>query len=70
VITIDDYPPTMAVEDAAERLGLSRSSGYRAVGRGEIPTLRSGRRIVVPTHLLFSMFGIEPRPSSATSQGV
>jgi excisionase family DNA binding protein len=69
VITLDDYPPTMSVEDAAELLGLSRSSGYRAAGRGEIPTLRFGRRIVVPTHLLFSMLDIEPRPSSATSQG-
>lgn len=67
MIAMDDYPPTMSVEDAAEMLGLSRSSGYRAAGRGEIPTLRFGRRLVVPTHLLLAMLGMEPRPDSAPS---
>ncbi len=41
--------PTMRLEDLCEPLGLSRSSVYAAARSGEIPTLRIGRRILVPT---------------------
>ena len=47
--------PTMTVEEAAALLGLSRSATYRAVQRGEIPALRFGRRILVPTQALKRM---------------
>lgn len=40
---------TLPVEEAAELLDLSRSSAYRAVARGEIPTIRLGRRLLVPS---------------------
>ena len=63
----DDYPPTMTVEEAAELLGLSRSSGYRAAAVGELPTIRIGRRLLVPTPKLFALLGLEiglPSPSS------
>ena len=39
---------TMSVEEASEALGISRSLAYELVRRGEIPSLRLGRRIVVP----------------------
>jgi excisionase family DNA binding protein len=39
---------TMTVEEAARVLGISRSSAYEAVRRGELPTVRIGRRYVVP----------------------
>jgi excisionase family DNA binding protein len=39
---------TMSVEEAAEALGISKSAAYNAVHRGEIPSLRIGRRILVP----------------------
>lgn len=39
---------TMTVEAAASALGISRASAYKAVGRGEIPAIRIGRRILVP----------------------
>ena len=38
----------MTVEQAAKMLGLSRSGAYDAVARKEIPSLRFGRKIVVP----------------------
>lgn len=57
--TIRNYPATISVEQAASILGISRSSGYRAVGRGEIPALWFGRRVVVPTGPFFAMLGIE-----------
>ena len=39
---------TMTVEEAAVALGISRASAYEAVGRGEIPCIRIGRRILIP----------------------
>ena len=41
--------PTLTVTRAAEVLGISRASAYTAVSRGEIPALRIGGRIVIPT---------------------
>ena len=40
--------------------GLSRNKAYEAASRGEIPTLRFGKRIVVPTVPLRRMLGLEP----------
>ncbi|HEX2029556.1 MAG TPA: helix-turn-helix domain-containing protein [Nitriliruptorales bacterium] len=56
----DRLPLTLTVEEAGELLGLSRSSAYRAAARGEIPTIRLGRRLVVPSAKLLALVGIEP----------
>ena len=60
--TIDDYPTVMTIEEAGEMLGLSRSSAYRAAARGELPTLRFGRRLVVPTRRLLALLGFAEFP--------
>ncbi|WP_264047954.1 helix-turn-helix domain-containing protein [Methylobacterium flocculans] len=39
---------TISVEEAGRQLGLSRNTAYQAAGRGEIPTIRIGRRMLVP----------------------
>jgi excisionase family DNA binding protein len=40
---------TMSVPDAGRLyFGLSRNSSYEAAARGEIPTIRIGRKIRVP----------------------
>lgn len=39
---------TMTVEEAAEVLGISRTSAYECVRRGELRAVRLGRRLVVP----------------------
>lgn len=44
-----ELPPTITVEQAGNLLGISRRSAYRAAAAGQIPTLRLGRRLVVPT---------------------
>jgi excisionase family DNA binding protein len=41
-------PATMTVSQSATLLGISRSSAYECVRLGSIPSLRLGRRIVVP----------------------
>lgn len=39
---------TLTVEEAATLLGISRAFAYEAVRRGEIPSIRIGRRVLVP----------------------
>jgi excisionase family DNA binding protein len=39
---------TLTVEEAAEVLGISRTLAYELVRRGALPSLRLGRRLVVP----------------------
>ncbi len=56
---LGDFPATISVERAGEILGVSRRSAYRAVARGQIPTIRLGRRLQVPTAALLRLLGIE-----------
>ena len=44
---------TMSVSEAADWLGISRAFAYELVARGEIPSIRLGRRVLVPTKRLF-----------------
>ena len=46
---------TFTVKEAGERLGLSRGLMYLAIRTGEIPSLRIGRRILIPRTALESM---------------
>ena len=39
---------TVTVPEAAQLLGVSRMTAYAAVREGSIPSLRIGRRILVP----------------------
>ena len=41
--------PTMSVPLAGQAFGLSRNASYEAARRGEIPTMRFGKRLRVPT---------------------
>lgn len=44
----NDEAAVYTIEEAARLLGIGRSSAYAAARRGEIPTVRLGRRLVVP----------------------
>lgn len=46
---------TMTVGEAAKRLGIGRNSCYDAVQRGEIPSLRIGKRLLIPVVALERM---------------
>jgi excisionase family DNA binding protein len=39
---------TLSVEETAKVLGISRSTAYELARTGEIPSLRLGRRLLVP----------------------
>jgi len=53
----DIQPLTVTVEQAARLLGIGRSTAYELVHTGDIPSLRLGRRIVVPVHGLQALIG-------------
>jgi excisionase family DNA binding protein len=50
---------TVTVEVAGKALNLGRNAAYEAVRRGDIPSVRIGRRYVIPTASLRRMLGIE-----------
>jgi excisionase family DNA binding protein len=43
---------TISVEEVGRLLGISRGLAYVLVNRGDIPSIRLGRRIVVPRKAL------------------
>ena len=51
---------TITVPDVGKVLGIGRSQAYEAVRRGEIPTIKIGRRILVPTKALERMLEAKP----------
>lgn len=61
---------TITVEEAAQVLGIGRGTAYEAARRGELPTLRIGRRLLVPLAVLDQLLNVEPhRPPSTTANG-
>ncbi len=51
--TLTVWPETAAI------LGLSKASAYDAAKRGEIPTVRIGRRLLVPTAALRRLLALD-----------
>ncbi|GAP57295.1 hypothetical protein AHiyo1_01190 [Arthrobacter sp. Hiyo1] len=56
--------PTATVEEAGRVLGIGRRQAYEGVRQKEIPSLRIGKRIVIPTRRLIAMIDGEP-PAAA-----
>jgi excisionase family DNA binding protein len=52
-----DERRTYTVPEVAALVGISRSTAYECVRRGEIPSRRFGRRIVVLRHELEQLLG-------------
>ena len=48
---------TFTVPEAAKMLGISRSSAYECVKRGELPAIALGRRIVITRSALEQLLG-------------
>src|SRR4051812_17932407 len=46
---LDDESLVMTVPAAGKKLGLSRNGAYEAAKRGDIPTIKIGRLLKVPT---------------------
>jgi excisionase family DNA binding protein len=51
----------LTVGEAGALLGISRALAYELVARGDLPSIRLGRRLVVPKVALLEMLGLSPR---------
>ena len=46
---------TLTIPEAAKALGIGRNQGYEAARRGELPTIKMGKRLLVPLAALDRM---------------
>ena len=53
---------TLNVTQAAQQLGLSRNSVYQGVLAGDIPSVRVGKRILIPVRALERMLESAGKP--------
>ena len=62
--------PTVTVDRAGDVLGISRSTALRKVNSGEIPSIRMGRRILIPSAklVLLARGELVTRPVPAASE--
>ena len=49
---------TLSVDEVASLLGLGRTAAYEAARRGEIPSRRLGRRVIIPVPALLDWLGV------------
>jgi excisionase family DNA binding protein len=54
-----DHRITLTIEETASLLGLGRTATYEAARRGQIPSRRLGRRVVVPVPALIEWLSSE-----------
>lgn len=50
---------TLSIAEAAELVGISRTTAYELAQSGELPTVRLGRRILVPVNQLADVLGTD-----------
>jgi excisionase family DNA binding protein len=60
---IGDQRLTITVDEAAKKLGIGRCQAYAAVRQGEIPSIRIGKRFLIPIAAFERMLNGEPRNS-------
>lgn len=58
-IPLPEDEPTLKVARVQEIYGLSETAVYEAIRRGDIPSIRIGRRIVCPTAAIRRHLGID-----------
>jgi excisionase family DNA binding protein len=54
-VTTLSEPETLTVEEAGRVLGIGRNAAYEACARGDIPSIRIGKRILVPRRQLLEL---------------
>lgn len=58
---------TITVDEAAEMLGISRNTAFKRATTGELPTIRLGRRLLVPKAAIERMLGIAIAPANSNT---
>ena len=59
--------PLLKVPDVAAWLGIGRSACYEAIHRGDIPHLRIGRRLYIPTAQVRILVGLGDNHTEPTT---
>lgn len=59
--------PAITADQFIEITGIARGSVYRGIKRGEIPSVRIGRRLLIPTAAVRKMFMLDKEPGAAAS---
>ena len=62
-----EVEPTITVERFAKAVGLSRAAAYNGVKTGEIPSIKIGHRIVIPTAAARRMLLLDGDTSARTA---
>ena len=57
--------PTMTVEEMGRVLGIGRRQAYEAVNRGDIPSIRLGKRILISTRVIQDILNTGSIPEQA-----
>ncbi len=57
----EDERLTISVIEAGRRLGVGKQCAYDAAHRGEIPTVRVGRRLLVPIAAFEAMLAVKSK---------
>lgn len=58
-------PPTLKPEEAFGLLGVGRTAGYELIRKDELPALRLGGKLLVPTAALLRLIGWDWRQGMA-----
>jgi excisionase family DNA binding protein len=58
LVTLDELPLLLTVEEAAQVMRVSRNGAYNAVAVGVIPSIRIGRTIRIPRDALAATLGL------------
>ena len=51
---------TLSIDEVSSVLGLGRTAAYEAARRGDIPSRRLGRRVIVPVPAFLDWLGAAP----------
>jgi hypothetical protein len=60
-----DGRDAFTVDETGKILGISRASAFAAASRGDIPTIRIGKRLIVPRRGLEALLGAPVSRSAA-----
>lgn len=57
--------PTLAVKRGAAIAGISLRGMYAAIERGDVPSIRIGQRIVIPTARFLAQLGLDEQAKAS-----
>jgi len=60
--------PTISIPEYARLVGVSRASGYTYAREGQVPTIRVGKRVRVPSAHALRQLGLDSSQGHTASQ--